>query len=153
MAITRRAHAGELDIQVQGTNPAVPDYDQLLISGSATLNGTLDVTLLNGFVPDKADPAYKFMTFASRLGDFATRNMPVQDGYTLFQPSPQATEYDLLAQVIVVSNTLNSGAGSLSDAINRANANPDADVIFFNIAGSGVQTIAPTAALPTSTTP
>ena len=50
-----------------------------------------------------------------------------------------------------VTNTANSGAGSLRQAILDANANPGADLIVFNIAGSGIHTIAPTSALPNIT--
>jgi hypothetical protein len=40
-------------------------------------------------------------------------------------------------------------SGSLRRAILDANAHPGADIIVFNIPGSGVQTIIPTTALPT----
>jgi len=51
------------------------------------------------------------------------------------------------ATVFVVTNTNDSGGGSLRQAILDANANPGADVINFNI-GSGLQTISPTSTLP-----
>jgi hypothetical protein len=51
----------------------------------------------------------------------------------------------------MVLNTLDSGAGSLRQAILDANANPGADTIDFNIAGAGVDTIAPLSPLPTIT--
>jgi hypothetical protein len=40
-------------------------------TGQVTLDGTLLVTLLNGFVPDAGD-SFQVLTFASRQGDFAT---------------------------------------------------------------------------------
>lgn len=43
---------------------------------------------------------------------------------------------------LVVSNTLNSGPGSLVDAVAQANANADASIIAFNIPGAGPHTIA-----------
>jgi len=52
-----------------------------------------------------------------------------------------------------VTNTNNSGAGSLRQAITDANAAPGVQAIVFNIAGAGVQTITPTSALPTITQP
>lgn len=58
---------------------------------------------------------------------------------------------DLKAATYVVTNTGQTGAGSLRQAILDANANPGADTINFNIPGSGVQTIAPTNALPAIT--
>ncbi len=48
----------------------------------------------------------------------------------------------LAAATFTVSNTNDSGAGSLRQAILDANANPGDDTIAFNITGSGVQTIA-----------
>ncbi len=50
-----------------------------------------------------------------------------------------------------VTNTNDSGAGSLRQAILDANANAGPDVIAFNIPGSGVHTIAPLTGLPTIT--
>jgi hypothetical protein len=53
-----------------------------------------------------------------------------------------------------VSNTNNSGAGSLREAIELANANSGKDRIVFDIqAGSGVRTIVPVSPLPAITSP
>ncbi len=53
----------------------------------------------------------------------------------------------------VVTNTNASGAGSLQFAILDANETPGADLITFNIPGSGPHTIFPTSSLPTITDP
>jgi hypothetical protein len=55
--------------------------------------------------------------------------------------------------MFTVTNTDDSGPGSLRQAILDANANAGADTISFNIPGSGVQTITPTSALPAITDP
>ncbi|HEY2413676.1 MAG TPA: hypothetical protein VGI40_15610 [Pirellulaceae bacterium] len=52
-----------------------------------------------------------------------------------------------------VTNTDDSGVGSLRQAIICADATPGLDTITFNIPGSDVQTISPLAALPTITDP
>jgi len=53
-----------------------------------------------------------------------------------------------------VSNTSDSGSGSLRQAILDANANPTGiDLIVFDISGPGPHTITPGSALPTITTP
>ena len=56
-----------------------------------------------------------------------------------------------------VTNTSDSGAGSLRQAIDDANANPGADTIEFNVSGEGcsgdVCTIKPLSALPPLTSP
>ncbi|MDP9099993.1 MAG: hypothetical protein M3N48_13540, partial [Verrucomicrobiota bacterium] len=63
-----------------------------------------------------------------------------------------------LANTYTVTNTNDSGAGSLRQAINDANAHPNSpantpDTIAFAIPGSGVQTIAVLSQLPTVTDP
>lgn len=67
--------------------------------------------------------------------------LPGGHGWNFLRPTANA------ASTFVVTNTNDSGAGSLRQAILDANANPGSDLITFNI-GSGLQTIAPTSSLP-----
>jgi parallel beta-helix repeat protein len=64
-----------------------------------------------------------------------------------------AVSFAANAAVFTVTNTTDTGPGSLRQAILDANANPGSDAISFNIPGSGVQTIAPLTALPDITGP
>jgi len=57
----------------------------------------------------------------------------------------------LVAATFSVTNTNDSGADSLRQAILDANANPGTDTIEFNIPGAGVHTITPLTALPAAT--
>ncbi len=57
------------------------------------------------------------------------------------------------ASTFTVTNTNDSGAGSLRQAILDANASMGLDTIDFDIPGAGVHTIAPTSALPSVTDP
>ncbi len=59
----------------------------------------------------------------------------------------------IAAATFTVTSTADSGAGSLRQAIDDANANVGLDTIAFNIPGAGVQTIAPTTPLPAITDP
>ncbi len=59
--------------------------------------------------------------------------------------------YGGLLVTYTVTNTSDSGAGSLRQAILDANANAGADTIVFNITGSGSQTINVASVLPTIT--
>jgi hypothetical protein len=52
---------------------------QLVITGSASLGGTLNVSLLNGFVPTTGS-TFPVLTFASRSGSFATITGLAQGG-------------------------------------------------------------------------
>ena len=71
------------------------------------------------------------------------RKFPVALGWLLSIPVAAAT--------FTVTNTNDSGAGSLRQAILDANATSGGDSIEFNIPGSGVHTIAPMSALPAMT--
>ena len=66
---------GLLEVEIQGTNASTPDYDQLKVSGALNLAGTLEVVLLNGFVPSAGDE-YTIMTFGSLTGTFGTITLP-----------------------------------------------------------------------------
>ena len=67
--------------------------------------------------------------------------------------SPLAVALTAPGSTFVVTNTGDSGAGSLRQAILDANAHPGADTIVFNIPGSGLHTITPSTALPTISDP
>ncbi|HUP79999.1 MAG TPA: DUF4347 domain-containing protein, partial [Pirellula sp.] len=81
-------------------------------------------------------------TFEMQLGKIETLNA--------FSIDLQESYSGLLA-TYTVTNTNDSGAGSLRQAIIDANANAGADTIAFNIAGTGVHTISPTTAMTTIT--
>ena len=54
------------------------------LTAAPKLNGTLNVSLLNGFIPDKSEP-FQIMTFTSRSGDFTTQNFPSYSNYNVFE--------------------------------------------------------------------
>ena len=136
---------GTLNIEVGGTTVGA-EYDRLAITGAATLNGTLNVSLINDFVP-LVGTSFTIMTFGSRSGDFTTK--VIAPG--LKADVPGATSYTLSGATYQVTNTNDSGAGSLRQAILDASINPGLDLIAFNIAGAGVHTITPLTALPNIT--
>src|ERR1700730_2213229 len=57
------------------------------------------------------------------------------------------------AATFTVTNSNDSGAGSLRQALLNANGSPGTDTITFNIPGAGVRTISLTSALPAITDP
>jgi hypothetical protein len=73
---------GTLDIEIGGLT-AGSDYDQLnhtLAAGAAQLGGTLDVSLLNGFMPQVGD-MFDILTAAGGVtGTFATTILPTLAG-------------------------------------------------------------------------
>jgi hypothetical protein len=82
---------GVLVIEIGGPN-AGTDFDQLNITGQATLGGTLTVNLINGFVPKSGD-SFQIMTFGSESGVFAT----IDGAGPLFTPSFDPTDVTLVA--------------------------------------------------------
>src|SRR5262249_42870873 len=65
---------GILDIDIGGTTGGT-QYDQLAVSGAATLGGTIDVAHINGFQPAFGN-SFQVLTFGSSSGNFATYNAP-----------------------------------------------------------------------------
>jgi len=65
---------GSLEIEIGGTTPET-EYDVLMVGGSAALDGTLEVTLWDGFIPEAGDQ-FEVLQFSSGSGDFATVNLP-----------------------------------------------------------------------------
>ncbi len=76
--------AGILNLEVGGYD-AGSGFDQLTISGQATLDGTLNVSLLNGFVPMSGD-AFSLLTFASATGTFADGTIDPAFGPPCYDP-------------------------------------------------------------------
>ena len=64
------------------------------------------------------------------------------------RPLVEAMEPRTLMATLTVTNTADSGTGSLRQAILDADAQPSADAIVFNIPGGGVRAIRPGSALP-----
>ncbi|HEY9175242.1 MAG TPA: hypothetical protein VI136_23390 [Verrucomicrobiae bacterium] len=77
--------AGTLRIEIAGRNPG--QFDQVNVSGSAALDGTLTVTLTNGFTPAPGD-TFPILTCSSRTGSFAVTN-----GLALGNGTSLAVEY------------------------------------------------------------
>ena len=67
-----QASAGILDIDIGGLT-AGTKYDQLNITGAASLNGTMNLDLISGFTPTIGE-TFDIMNFASLTGMFATVN-------------------------------------------------------------------------------
>ncbi len=65
---------GVLDIQLGGTT-AGTEYDQLTVTGTASLAGTLKVSLIDDFLP-QGDDSFTIVPYDTRSGDFSTLNLP-----------------------------------------------------------------------------
>ena len=103
---------GTLQIEISGTDNSDPlnmQYDVLAIEGAATLDGTLEVSLINNFVPDY-DDSFTIITSDSLTGDFATfTGLLVDADMTLV---PTTGSYALVAAL--------PGDGDLNGIVNFA---------------------------------
>jgi hypothetical protein len=70
--------AGTLQIELAGTTPRTK-YDQLLVTGSAALAGTLQVSLINGFTAS-AGMSFDILNWGSLSGTFSTVQLPALAG-------------------------------------------------------------------------
>jgi hypothetical protein len=64
--------AGALNLKIGGLS-AGAQFDQVTIGGSATLDGTLNLSLINGFTPGAGD-SFQVLNYGSHSGAFATIN-------------------------------------------------------------------------------
>ncbi len=68
---------GTLTMELGGTN-AGTHYDQLNVNATGTFGGTLDVVLIDSFVP-AAGQVFQLFNVANQLGSFVTVNLPALD--------------------------------------------------------------------------
>jgi hypothetical protein len=84
---------GILDVKLGGTGAG--QFDQLRVTGNVLLAGTLDVSLVNSFVPATGD-SFQIITFMGALtGDFTTKNFPALGGGKMFATSSGSGSYTL----------------------------------------------------------
>jgi hypothetical protein len=66
---------GSVSVELRGTTPG-SGHDRLAVTGAVSLNGTLNVTLIGGFVPESGD-TFTILTSGSAVtGTFAAVNPP-----------------------------------------------------------------------------
>jgi len=131
--------SAQADILIYGCNFAQGDAGQAMVSTLAQFSGA-DIAAS----VDRTGSTGEFGNWVLEYRTGAIETQVVIDAAT------QATWQGALA-TYTVTNTNDSGAGSLRQAISDANANAGTDNISFNIAGTGVHTITLSSALPTLT--
>ena len=83
---------GTLEIELGGTSP-ITDFDQLKVTGSAALDGTLIVATASGSAIVQGT-TYDVMTYGSRTGNFSSFTIPAQSTFVV---TPGPTSYRLNA--------------------------------------------------------
>ncbi|MBL8866569.1 MAG: hypothetical protein JNK93_13500, partial [Planctomycetia bacterium] len=70
---------GTLDLEIGGRDPDIPEFDRLRVTGTATLDGTVRITNINGFESAPGD-TFRVLSAASRVGTFAKQDFPAPGG-------------------------------------------------------------------------
>ncbi len=83
-------------VGVMALDLAVGGFDQVQVTGTATLAGTLRVTALAGFNPNVGD-GFQVFLFGARVGDFSTYDLPNLWGGRYLDPV-----FDLTSLTLVV---------------------------------------------------
>jgi hypothetical protein len=96
---------GVLGLRVGGTTPGT-QFDQLNVSGGAALDGTLNVSLIDGFSPIGGQ-TFDVFNFGSASGGFATANFPTADGVTAFKTAVTPNGLDLVGATVPPTSTVN----------------------------------------------
>ena len=87
-----QAATGLFSVDVQGLG--VTNIGRIIVTGAATLNGTLSVSFVNGYVPNIGD-SFQVVSYASRTGAFSAVN-PIGLGAGLaISPAYNATNLTL----------------------------------------------------------
>jgi hypothetical protein len=69
-----------LQIELGGTT-AGTQYDQIIVAGKLTLDGTLEINLINGFIPS-AGQTFDILNWGSLAGAFSALDLPTLPGLT-----------------------------------------------------------------------
>ena len=72
------------------------EYDRLVVTGSATLDGAVNMTFISGFVPNVTD-TFEILSYGSRIGSFAAYNGLGFGGGRRLQPALNTTSLILSA--------------------------------------------------------
>ncbi len=150
--------AGKLLIELAGTAPGT-QYDQLLVTSTATLDGTLDVSLLGGFTPSAGNSFDVLTTTGGVTGTFAIQQLPLLAGGLVWNLS-YGTNDVILSVGGVLGDYNHNGTVDAADyvvwrkGLGTIYTQSDYNVWranFGQTTGSGVGTIT-TAAVPEPTT-
>ena len=113
------------------------EFGEVSIAGTATLDGTFDVNLVNGFEPAQAG-SFTVVTFGARVREFETINgLQVPNGFTL-TPVYSDTNLSLLVQTAVEPGwSLTRTVGFTGPA--GAHYNPIDGLLYVGRRGQGGQ--------------
>jgi hypothetical protein len=153
-----RKHGSQLQVQMQidGNFTAGIKRVELFASPAANASGSgAGAVFLTSASLSTSGVAVRFFELNLAVPTLPSLTLPQVITATVTHPDGSTSEFSNAVPLVdggqlrTVTNTNDSGAGSLRQAILDANGNAGMDSIQFNISGSGPHTIAPLTALPT----
>ncbi|MGA9897112.1 MAG: choice-of-anchor D domain-containing protein [Terriglobales bacterium] len=123
--------AGAYDVVVGGLT-AGTQYSQLNVPGSTTLSGTLNVSLINNFIP-AAGNQFVILTAGSLSGQFVTTNLPGLPQGLSWMVNYSSTQVVLSVMgssqnYTLTVTTLGTGNGTVTDNLQQINCTDTAGV-------------------------
>ena len=119
---------GLLDIEIGGL-VAGTDFDQLEVTGTATLAGTLSVALTGGYSPTLSD-SFQIIPAAGVVGDFETEMFPGATGrkfYDLDLGPPVTLTFDVIDSYPDWKKVVFSKTDQADSNVSDSNKDPDND--------------------------
>ena len=147
---------GTVEIGIGGTTPGA-GYGQFQISGKATLGGTLEATLLDGYVPTP-DQSFEIMTYGSSTGSFQSEILDASGSTFIAAVNPTNVVLTPAAAPAIQTNPTDQSvpAGATATFTAAASGNPgptvqwqvstDGGKTFTNVPGASNATYSFTAA-------
>jgi len=90
------AVSGTIAIELAGNTAAGIDYDQLVVNGAISLNGTLSISTTNGFNPQPGQ-VFTIITGSAITGTFSAVNWPAGfTGTVIYNPTSVQISIDLV---------------------------------------------------------
>lgn len=145
----------QMEVSGLGANPGT-DYDQVNVTGTVSLAGTLDAVRWADFSAGQSyiivnnDGVDAVSGTFSGLPEGAAVQIGSNNFFTISYVGGTGNDVVLTSTsgLRQVGSTADSGAGSLRQAITDANSSAGTDIITFSIPGAGPHVITPATALP-----
>ncbi len=113
--------AAALNIEIGGSAMG-SEYDQLAVSDTAKLGGTLNVSLVNNFTPALTD-SFSILTYAARTDSFDAVNIPTANGDPVFEYFYRGDRL-ILKTVLQDTTPPNPGSGAVNDTVQTYEETP-----------------------------
>jgi hypothetical protein len=119
-----QSSTGNFDEVLGGSTPGV--YGQTSIHGTAALNGSLNIDLVNGYTPAQG-ASFAILTFTSETGNFSAENGLYLGGGESFSPTFSPLSNPTALDLVVIA----ANAGSLTTVQSSQNPSDYGDTVTF----------------------